>query len=470
MFKEFVNTPWRILKDGAGQLIKGNLTENVFVVIGVVVLVATRYFFLAAGVFFINFLSRWLEKVIFNIEVGTQDADSQDNGITGWTGLVVLLTAVLTVVVWVLVTSGQGEIGWREAVLCGIAVLLSASPQVYEKTRGLMLNEAMKRAEKEALPVEKKEDLRILGEATVAIFDKTGVITEGTPTVEDVILADGQGQEKILSLAMSLEKGLEHPIGKAISRKSVEAKVHEHPAEDVTYFPGKGISGKINGKFFYLGSQRYMEECLGVQKFAEDVVDKLKQERIYRKQREGKTMVFIAEDDGLLGAFSLADEIKETSIEAITMMGMLGIEVIMLTGDSRETADVISKKTGVTTTLANLVPEEKKRIIKELQTDGNVVIMAERDSGVDNADLIISRGDLIEVERLLNLGRNIETGGRGLGIATAMYNLLAVLSATGVFYQLTKVIINPLLATIVMNLFSLCFYLLAGAIANKKII
>jgi Cu+-exporting ATPase len=309
------------------------------------------------------------------------------------------------------------------------------------------------------------------------VFDKTGTITEGKPKVTDVITNNGYSKDQLLSLAASAEKGSEHPLGEAIVKGAEVNDLEIKKTEKFQAIPGHGIEVMIEGKDILLGNKKLM--------FDRDIKVTL-QEASDRLASEGKTPMFIAIDSKLAGIIAVADVVKESSTEAINKLHDLGIEVAMITGDNRRTAQAIAKQVGIDIVLAEVLPQDKANEVKKLQDTGKKVAMvgdgindapalAQADVGmaigsgtdvaIESADIVLMKSDLIDVVTAIQLSkatiRNIK---QNLFWAFA-YNTAGIPIAAGLLFIFGGPKLNPMFAAGAMSLSSVS--VLANALRLK---
>jgi Cu+-exporting ATPase len=300
------------------------------------------------------------------------------------------------------------------------------------------------------------------------VLDKTGTITEGRPVVTDVLAQGDFGEDALLQLAASAEKGSEHPLGEAIVRRAGEKGLAHLPLEGFTALPGRGIEARIGGRSVLLGNRALMDER-GIDggRLAE-ASDAL--------AAAGKTPLFVAVEGAAAGIIAVADVPRPSSAEAIASLRGLGIEVVMITGDNRRTAEAIAAQVGVDRVLAEVLPREKAAAVKRLQEEGRVVVamvgdgindaaaLAQSDVGIaigtgtdvaiESADIVLMRGDLRDVANAVHLSRaTIRTIRQNLFWAFG-YNVLGIPIAAGILHLFGGPLLNPIFAAAAMSLSS----------------
>lgn len=396
---------------------------------------------------------------------------------------VVIGIALVTVAIWAIVTGMGGEIDWDHALTCGISVLVISCPCALGLATPVAIMVGTGRGAREGIIIKSAEALENLGKIDTVIFDKTGTVTEGKPAVTDVIPLCDISEEKIMMIAASLETPSEHLLGKAICKYAEEKGIQTEEPEDFRYVFGKGIEAKLSGKKYYAGNKKHMESLVGELPAGLD-------KRLEDMQKKGKTTILVADENSLLGIVGLADEIKKTSVEAITMIGGLGIEQVMLTGDNQVTADTISRQVGITKVYANVLPADKEAVVKEIQSQGKLVAMvgdgvndapaitradvgiaigAGTDIAIDAADLVLMGSDLLEVEKAIKLSRATVSNIKLSLFWAFFYNIICIPVAAGLLYPAFGILLNPMIAAGAMSLSSVCVVTNSLRLRKKKI-
>ncbi|OHD72671.1 MAG: copper-translocating P-type ATPase [Spirochaetes bacterium RBG_13_68_11] len=299
------------------------------------------------------------------------------------------------------------------------------------------------------------------------VLDKTGTITEGAPVVTDVLPADGIGEDALLQLAASAEKGSEHPLGDAILLRAEERGVAVLPLEAFQALPGRGIEARIGGKQVLLGNGKLMgERSVGLGQLSA-TSDRL--------AAHGKTPMFVAVDGRPAGIIAVADVPKQSSAAAVAKMREIGLEVVMITGDNSRTAQAIADQVGVDRVFAEVLPGEKAESVKRLQAEGRKVAMvgdgindaaalaqanvgiaigSGTDVAIESADIVLMRSDLMDVAAAIRLSKaTIRTIKQNLFWAFC-YNVLGIPIAAGLLYLLGGPLLNPIFAAAAMSLSS----------------
>lgn len=298
------------------------------------------------------------------------------------------------------------------------------------------------------------------------VFDKTGTITEGKPRVTNIISRDNLGEDKLLQIAATAEKGSEHPLGEAIVREAEERNISLLNIKEFYAIPGHGIEVTLEDDKILLGNEKLMND--------RNIEVTLKDESI-QLANEGKTPMFIAINDRLEGIIAVADVVKENSKEAIKRLHDMGVQVAMITGDNRRTAEAIAKQVGIDIVLAEVLPEDKANEVKKLQEEGKKVAMvgdgindapalAMADIGIaigsgtdvamESADIVLMKSDLLDVVTAIKLSKStIRNIKQNLFWAFA-YNSAGIPLAAGLFYAFDGPLLNPMFAAAAMSMSS----------------
>nr|WP_312578892.1 heavy metal translocating P-type ATPase [Sedimentibacter sp.] len=311
------------------------------------------------------------------------------------------------------------------------------------------------------------------------VFDKTGTITEGKPKVTDIVTANGISENDLLQLTASAEKGSEHPLGEAIVKGAEEKGLEFKNLDAFNAIPGHGIEVKIDGKNILAGNRKLMIERNISLENLESTSNRLAE--------EGKTPMYVAIDNKIAGIIAVADTVKANSKRAIEKLHQMGIEVAMITGDNRRTAEAIARQVGIDRTLAEVLPQDKANEVKKLQSEGKKVAMvgdgindapalAQADIGIaigsgtdvamESADIVLMRSDLMDVPTAIQLSKStIRNIKQNLFWAFA-YNTLGIPVAMGVLFIFGGPLLNPMFAAAAMSLSSVS--VLANALRLKR--
>jgi Cu+-exporting ATPase len=376
----------------------------------------------------------------------------------------VVAAALAAFLVWSLVGPEPRMV---HALLAAVAVLIIACPCALGLATPMSIMIATGRGAQEGVLIKDAEALESFAKVDTLIVDKTGTLTEGRPRLTDVMPFGGVAEEELLRLAASLERGSEHPLADAVV---AGAEARGISLVDVTGFEaitGKGVRGKVGETIVVLGNAAMMRDIgIGVM---------LHEERIQALRDEGKTLMFVAIDQGLAGFVAVADRIKPTTAAAIKTLHDSGLRIVMATGDNERTARAVALSLGIDEVHADILPEGKKALVGELRARGAVVAMAGdgvndapalaaadvgiamgtgADVAVESAGITLVKGDLNGIVRARRLAeatmRNIR---QNLGFAFG-YNALGVPLAAGVLYPIFGLLLSPMIAAAAMSLSS----------------
>ncbi|MDD4859721.1 MAG: heavy metal translocating P-type ATPase, partial [Dehalococcoidales bacterium] len=300
------------------------------------------------------------------------------------------------------------------------------------------------------------------------IFDKTGTLTKGEPSVTDVLTAGSMTENEVLQLAAIAEKNSEHPLGEAIVRGARERGLELKDTQNFNAIPGHGVEVELDGRVILLGNRRLMTE----RKISIDGL----LAQVERLENEGKTAMFVAVDGKMAGIVAVADTLKETSAQAIAELHRMGIQVAMITGDNRRTADAIARQVGIDRVLAEVLPEDKANEVKKLQAEGLRVAMvgdgindapalAQADVGIaigsgtdvakETGHVILVKDDLLDVVAALQISRQtLRTIKQNLFWAFG-YNTVTIPIGAGILYPFFAQMVSPELAALLMATSSL---------------
>ena len=356
---------------------------------------------------------------------------------------IVISIALITLVVWLAV--GQT---FAFALSMAIAVLVISCPCALGLATPTAIMVGTGVGAQNHILIKSAEALETAHLVHTVVMDKTGTITEGKPSVTDVICAAGQEEDFLLEAA-AVENLSEHPLSRAVTAFA-ETKGGSLPAAtDFQAVAGGGVTGCVNEHIIICGNQKIMQQ------FSVDV--SAFEEKEQALSREGKTVIFVARDTVLRGLIAVADTIKNESIRAIKMFKDMGIDVIMLTGDNEQTARAIQKQVGIDTVIAQVLPEEKEKHIRALQEKGQKVAMigdgindapalaradvgiaigAGTDIAMDSADIVLVRGELTDAAAAVRLSKAVIRNIKENLFWAFFYNAICIPLAAGVFYPL----------------------------------
>lgn len=383
---------------------------------------------------------------------------------------VVFVISAVTFVAWMVLT---GSI--NEALTSAVAVLVISCPCALGLATPVAIMVGTGKGAEMGILFKSAEALENLRSVGTVVLDKTGTVTRGKPAVTDIVVAaraDGSptmSEKALLKLAAALERSSEHPLAEAIMAECETRGIVARTVEDFAAVPGRGVTAREGQNAIAAGNVRLMDE-LGVtvpaglaEQFA----------------AEGKTPLFFAKNGELAGTIAVADEVKETSAGAIAALRSLGVDVRMLTGDNRVTAEAIARRVGLTSkqVIADVLPADKERHVRELQDAGSKVAMvgdgindspalARADVGLaigtgadiakEGADVVLMRSDLMDVARAIELSRATIRNIKQDLFWALFYNGIGIPLAAGVFFPLTGWQLSPMFGAAAMSLSSVC--------------
>jgi Cu+-exporting ATPase len=298
---------------------------------------------------------------------------------------------------------------------------------------------------------------------TTVVFDKTGTLTKGEPAVTDLIAAKNISEEQLLKLAASLESNSEHPLAQAVLEEAKQAKLKLEDTDKFRALPGKGIKGKIADSDLILGSPSLLKE--------KNIDLKTFTKRITNLEKQGKTTIILADQDKVLGVIAIADTLKRHSQLAVARLEKINKKTAIISGDNQRVAQAIADKVGIKEVLANVLPQEKAKKVKELQDQGETVAMvgdgindapalAQADLGIalgSGTDVAIETGEIILVkDDLRDVAKAIDISSYSFKkikqnlFWAFFYNVISIPIAAGVLYPFTGLLLRPEIAAAAM--------------------
>ena len=383
---------------------------------------------------------------------------------------VVFVISAVTFVAWMALT---GSI--NEALTSAVAVLVISCPCALGLATPVAIMIGTGKGAEMGILFKSAEALENLRSVGTVVLDKTGTVTRGKPAVTDIVVAtraDGSSamsEKALLKLAAALERSSEHPLAEAIMAECETRGIVARMVEDFAAVPGRGVTAREGQNVIAAGNIRLMDE-LGA-KVPAGLAEQF--------AAEGKTPLFFAKNGELVGTIAVADEVKETSAEAIAALRKLGVDVCMLTGDNRVTAEAIARRVGLNSkqVIADVLPADKERHVRELQDAGSQVAMvgdgindspalARADVGLaigtgadiakEGADVVLMRSDLMDVARAIELSRATIRNIKQDLFWALFYNGIGIPLAAGVFFPLTGWQLSPMFGAAAMSLSSVC--------------
>jgi Cu+-exporting ATPase len=389
----------------------------------------------------------------------------------------VVLVAVISFSVWGLV-GPQPRMAY--ALVNAVAVLIIACPCALGLATPMSIMVGTGRGATAGVLIKNAEALEVLEKVDTLVVDKTGTLTEGRPRLTSVVALSGTNESELLRLAASLERGSEHPLAAAIVAASQEKALELSETAEFRSVTGKGVIGTVEGRTVALGNHKLLEELA----IAPGAL--LEQAEVLR--REGQTVMFVTIEGRLAGLLGVADPIKESTFEAIRMLRRDGIRIVMLTGDSRTTAEAVARKLELDEVEAEVLPDQKVDVVKRLQAEGRVVAMAGdgindapalaqahvgiamgtgTDVAMESAGVTLVKGDLRGIARARRLSRATMRNIRQNLFFAFIYNALGVPVAAGVLYPVLGLLLTPMIAATAMTFSSVS--VIGNALRLRKV-
>ena len=375
---------------------------------------------------------------------------------------VVMVIALIAAAAWLL--TGHSV---TQALTAGVAVLVISCPCALGLATPVAIMVGTGKGAENGILIKSAEALEALHTIDTVVLDKTGTLTQGKPVVTDILPTDDMDEEGLLILAACLEGPSEHPLAAAIVEAGRERKLPVSPVSGFTAVHGRGVRASIGSRTFLGGNRAMMEEA-GVELASFP-------EKADALAAQGKTPLYFADETHVLGVIAVADTPKPTSAAAVAAFRRLGLEVVMLTGDNRRTADAIGGELGVTQVMAEVLPQDKEQKVKELQSQGKKVAMvgdgindapalaradvglaigAGTDVAIESADIVLMKSDLLDAAAAVELSRATIRNIKQNLFWAFFYNALGIPLAAGVFYAALGWQLNPMFAAAAMSLSS----------------
>ena len=373
----------------------------------------------------------------------------------------VVLIAIATFIVWSLIGP---EPRMAYALINSVAVLIIACPCALGLATPMSIMVATGKGANAGVLFRNAEAIEVLRNVNTLVVDKTGTLTEGKPRLVTVIAVEGVDETELLRLSASLERGSEHPLAEAIVAGAHASGVQLSKAESFRSITGKGVAGRVGGGEVTLGNRSLLDE-FGIN--PGELASKAEELR-----GDGQTVMFVAVDRKIAGLLGVADPIKESTPEAIRELHRQNLRIVMVTGDSRTTAEVVARKLDIDEVVAEVLPTQKAEIIKDYQRKGvrlamagdginDAPALAQADVGIamgtgtdvamESADITLVKGDLRGIVRAIRLSRATITNVKQNLFFAFVYNALGVPLAAGILYPFVGLLLNPMIAAAAMS-------------------
>jgi Cu+-exporting ATPase len=377
---------------------------------------------------------------------------------------VVIIIAVVAIIVWLIAGAS-----FEFALSIGIAVLVISCPCALGLATPVAIMVGTGKGATNGILIKSAEALEIAHTINTVVLDKTGTITQGKPVVTDIITMNTMSENELLTIAASMEKPSEHPLADAIVLKANELNLSLKETKDFTAISGRGIIATIDGMEYFAGNAALMEENNIPVNNIKEISDKF--------AMEGKTPLYFANKDNLLGVIAAMDIVKPTSKKAIEQFKEMGIDVVMLTGDNEKTANAIKEQLNIDRVIAEVLPGDKESEIRRIQETGKKVAMigdgindapalaradvgiaigAGTDIAIESADIVLMKSDLLDAVTAILLSKATITNIKQNLFWAFFYNTIGIPIAAGIFYSLLGWKLNPMFAAAAMSLSSVC--------------
>ena len=399
------------------------------------------------------------------------------DAVAGYFVPTVVLAAVATFLAWAI---AGPQPRFAHALVNAVAVLIIACPCALGLATPMAVMVAAGRGAAAGVLIKNAEALEILEKVDTLVVDKTGTLTEGRPRLASVAPAAEWSEAELLRIAASLERASEHPLAQAIVRGAADRGIQFSPVAGFRSFPGKGVSGTISGRPVALGNRALLDELsIDVAALAD---------RVEALRAAGETVVFVAVDGKAAGLVGVADPIKGSAREAVPLLRRERIRIVMLTGDSRATAQAVARELDIGEVHAEVLPDRKGAIVKQLQSEGHKVAMAgdgvndapalaQADVGIamgtgtdvamESAGITLVKGDLRGIVRARRLSRGAMRNIRQNLFFAFVYNTLGVPIAAGVLYPFFGLLLSPIIASAAMTFSSVS--VISNALRLRKL-
>lgn len=384
--------------------------------------------------------------------------------VAGWFVPAVLLVAVLAFGAWAIWGPAPR---FSHALIAAVSVLIIACPCALGLATPMSIMVGIGRGASYGVLIRNAEALESFEKVDTLVVDKTGTLTEGKPSVTQIVALDPWSEDELLRLAAAVERASEHPLATAIVAKAEERGLELGAVSDFDSPTGKGASGKVDGHQMLLGNARFLAEHSVDLSQIEAQADDLRE--------QGATAIFVSIDGEAAGIIAIADAVKSTTKQALASLRKDNIRVVMLTGDNRTTAQAVAKMLGIDEVEAEVLPDEKSKVVERLKAEGRIVAMAGdgvndapalaaadvgiamgtgTDVAIESAGVTLLKGDLTGIAQARHLSRATMSNIRQNLFFAFIYNAIGVPIAAGVLYPFFGILLSPIIAAAAMSLSS----------------
>jgi Cu+-exporting ATPase len=400
--------------------------------------------------------------------------------VSGYFVPAVIGIAIITFIVWSIVGPAPSM---AYALVNAVSVLIIACPCALGLATPMSIMVGVGRAAHAGILVKNAQAIEVTEKVTHLVTDKTGTLTAGKPEVVSQIAANSVSERDLLRIAASVESQSEHPLARAIVEAANKEKIELGNVTDFQSTTGGGVAGKLDGKTILVGKEKFLADSNV--RFPEELT-----KEVHRLQERAETTVWIAVNGTAVGVLEIADPIKPTTKEAVRALHEMGLKIIMCTGDNRRTAESVARHLGVDEFKAEVMPDEKIEIVRELKSQGAIVAMAGdgindapalaaadvgiamgtgTDVAIESAGIILVKGDLMGIVKAIHVSRAVMRNIRQNLFFAFIYNALGVPIAAGVLYPFFGLLLSPMIAGAAMSFSSVSVILNALRLRSVKL-
>ena len=375
---------------------------------------------------------------------------------------IVLAVSVLTFIIWAVFAK---EHAYEYALVNAIAVLIIACPCALGLATPVSVMVGVTKGARQGILIKNAEALERMKQVDTLIVDKTGTLTEGKPSVRAIIPWAGYNEQSLWPILYGVNKSSEHPLAKATNTYAAEHGVTPLAMTDFKALAGRGVEATYEGKHYYFGNDRLMQE-IGA------TLTEGQLSQVTEAQREGQTLSFLAIEKEVIAAVAIADKVKDTAAQAVKALQEQGITVVMLTGDNPITAQAVAQQLGLTHYKAGMLPEDKQKEVQHLQQQGKIVAMAGdgindapalaqahvgiamgtgTDIAIESAQITLVKGDLGGIVKMRTLSEAVVKNIRENLFFALVYNTVGIPIAAGVLYPFFGILLSPMLGALAMS-------------------
>ncbi|HHF7345243.1 TPA: copper-translocating P-type ATPase [Legionella feeleii] len=401
------------------------------------------------------------------------------DAVAGWFVPLVILIAIIAAICWAM---WGPQPAFSYALIAAVSVLIIACPCALGLATPMSIMVGIGKGASHGVLIKNADALERMEKVDTLIVDKTGTLTEGRPKLTQIVTLPDWSEDELLALAAALENYSEHPLGHAIVSAAKEKNLSFSPVTDFEAVIGKGVQGLVNGRPIAIGNLKLMPASESTNQSLFDQAEALRS--------EGASVMFIAVEHQIAAILAVADPIKSTTPAAISILQQEGIEVVMLTGDSQKTAEAVAAKLGITQVVAEIMPEDKGRIVAQWQQKNRVVAMAGdgvndapalakadigiamgtgTDVAIESAGVTLLHGDLQGIVKARLLSKATMRNIRQNLFFAFIYNALGVPVAAGILYPVMGLLLNPMIAAAAMSLSSVSVIINALRLRLEKL-